>query len=1793
MISGIQTCCLLMLICNSLSSLTLPNIKPDKNITEIDEGNSTMKIFTISASEENGGTVQIVAACQTNDIVNLNSTMIGSNTTVDVYLKEPLDRETQSNYTLRFRAISNFTSLRSSEVEVSLIVLDINDTPPKFSQLTYILELEEDTPFSSILNASICADDPDSGQGGLVNYSLQAAGQDSRFYNNTFEIDQRNGSIQLLQPLDYEKRTFYQYRIIATDGGDPKLNSTADLLIMVKDVQDTPPIFQRLPFMTTISETTPIWTSIYKIFATDGDTGIPDNITYSLTYQSNETACDNFLRINSITGVISIKQLMDRDGGTIKRLNGICIVNVTASEITNATANKNSQTTKPFTITVQDENDNRPKFSKKQYEGSVKENMRDITISIPGNIQVFDIDQNGYNNIKLTVLNRTDVVPSPDSVIYNGTVLLRLTSPLDYENEKNITFLIKAEDTNNPSFVSNSTVIVKINDTNDNDPVFQSRDNDLFLPENSCFNTTVGKIKATDIDSGNYGKIEYRLDRNSSFKIEATTGRVYVSCKNSCARGCNNSLCDNSCLDREKKDRYYLTVSAIDGGGRRTSLPITIYLNDTNDNRPKFRYNSYQIGLLENRKTFSDGKEDLEIQADDVDLSENKTISYKLLQNSPHFHINESTGKITITKEVDYENLTEANGYINLTIIASDHGKPQQSSSVQLTIQVKDLNDNRPEFRGKTYNASVCENAASGTNVTVVSATDADKTALNNKYSYFIEKGGSDQFTLNGKTGEISVQVGANLDREIKSKYTLTVIAIDKGDPQNTGTTTVFISLTDENDTPPRWLNLPNTTTVKENTTEPAIFKCIGDDSDINHTLVYSIRIKEALDSNGNLVNLSLIEGKISINSTTGVVSVNNLDAEVAVTIRLTVTVNDTSTTKNDPNATSELIIKITDENDNPPVFQNALYTSVILENAPNNTFLVSVTATDIDISKKYTTIRYYIDDKQCPFSINPRTGGVIKTRKLDWETKPFWIITIRASDDSKYNATAELNVTVLDFNDNTPFFLNESYLFSVTEQNYSQTQIGQLYAKDLDAGPNQKITYKITRGNAESYFHISDVNGSLFINGNIDRETMPKYELVVTINDNPIEKADTKLNSAHVIVNILDVNDNAPVFTSNSKQQIRVKETTNLGTVVGTVSATDKDFGNNGTVYYIIGSNGNVSNGLFVIDNDTGVIHVDGSIKNKVGIYTLEVLAIDKGSPPMISSVLLDIFILDENIHRPEFTVLPKNGIISINKCVKKGTTLTKIQATDKDKDFNNQLVNYEFFYSNASTGQRFELFHIDNITGEIKLIRDLSYGIKQFFKIYVICTDSGFPPLSSITPELTIQITDVIDNPPEFLTNITKVGVKENQNGTILLTTVSAVEKDSTAVIEFKIKDGNYSSFFGINSSSGEISTTKPLDREIMNEITLVVEATDVSKPEIISDQCNNTHVQNNANSLMKVIVTVQDLNDNPPIFRDTEISKFIMHNTVINTIVMDLSEIVVDKDSSIENRKHNFYATNISYTGALKNELKDKIIKANCGQLFCVHPNGTVVTNFVFSKKMKGQAKLQVAANDSAGNTTALLKFYIYDYLHVVAMHIIKKASEVDGIKLEILSIFSNITGYDCIFHKMDIYKGINGESDPFTTLVKFYVVDRKTDEVLEASDVVTQFDDVNNDSLARVRNRYSIRSLSDLQYQNESIDKPSTDKMVYILIAVIALMIVFLGIFTFLYIRNTLRYKMEVNPESTVDREEDKNKSSCPGKVVDEHRRGRNRSDYRFETCLVKMVNSGQTGSLQERKMVENL
>lgn len=99
-------------------------------------------------------------------------------------------------------------------------------------------------------------------------------------------------------------------------------------------------------------------------------------------------------------------------------------------------------------------------------------------------------------------------------------------------------------------------------------------------------------------------------------------------------------------------------------------------------------------------------------------------------------------------------------------------------------------------------------------------------------------------------------------------------------------------------------------------------------------------------------------------------------------------------------------------------------------------------------------------------------TGDIHLTGHIDRETQATWNFTLRASD-GKYNASSSIHVTILDFNDNTPYFRDDFYTFNVTENQYNHTQIGQISADDADADPNSNLTYSITEGNINNHFSI------------------------------------------------------------------------------------------------------------------------------------------------------------------------------------------------------------------------------------------------------------------------------------------------------------------------------------------------------------------------------------------------------------------------------------------------------------------------------------------------------------------------------------------------------------------------------------------------------------------------------------------------------------------------------------------------------------------------------------------------
>uniref|UniRef100_K1P4W8 Cadherin-86C n=1 Tax=Magallana gigas TaxID=29159 RepID=K1P4W8_MAGGI len=141
----------------SLASKLPPSITADKQFVQVEEGPSGLNetLFTITAKELNGGNVEVIPTGLTNDIVKTNGTNNTATVTVKVFLKKALDRE--------------------SQLSVSLFVMDINDEPPKFSQIAYRKELLENHNLSNDIGANVFATDPDNGLGGLVTYTLQRA----------------------------------------------------------------------------------------------------------------------------------------------------------------------------------------------------------------------------------------------------------------------------------------------------------------------------------------------------------------------------------------------------------------------------------------------------------------------------------------------------------------------------------------------------------------------------------------------------------------------------------------------------------------------------------------------------------------------------------------------------------------------------------------------------------------------------------------------------------------------------------------------------------------------------------------------------------------------------------------------------------------------------------------------------------------------------------------------------------------------------------------------------------------------------------------------------------------------------------------------------------------------------------------------------------------------------------------------------------------------------------------------------------------------------------------------------------------------------------------------------------------------------------------------------------------------------------------------------------------------------------------------------------------------------------
>ncbi|XP_069026957.1 cadherin-related family member 2 [Embiotoca jacksoni] len=946
-----------------------------------------------------------------------------------VIVKVKLDRETEDIIKLRVNVSDgpNFV-----DAKLTIILTDTNDNTPIFGEPSYDYEVRENTIVGTAL-FRVAATDADIGNAGSVRYSIEEVTPNDGF--NPFSISPLTGEVKLNGRLNYTSlSTFYRLKINAADGGgrchfdEVKVFSKSVFsFITVVDVPDLDPQFIGIPYVGRVEENSRLDQFVFRVTALDQDTGVNDNMIYSI----EDSTADGLFTISENDGVITVLSAIDREviGDTVT-------LTVKATESKTNTQGIHASTTASVLINILDMNDSEPKFYKcvgtgdelpcetaSHFTGEVLEHSLG---SIPINMTVKDLDKISQTDLILEGEYRDVFSVQPDFTMSDSIVQLLVKKPqtLDFEERQQMVLQVIAIDREKTSFRSTATVTITIKDTNDNSPTFQEDTYKLTVTEHSAVGTEVAKITAEDPDTMDQGNITYRLLPDSIlpyFNVEPHTGTVYV----------NNA----TLLDRELRSLYLATLQARDTDGKPGTTVLEITLTDINDQRPVINRDSYLEFVEEG------GKLEVIILATDADEpnTENSQIVFGIVpgNHSNNFTINPNTGVLTNNGELDLEALDpKLNGRIQLNVSATDKGTPSLSTFVTVIVNVEDVNDNTPQFKAPSYKFAVKE-GVKGAFVGSVQAEDLDQTTDFNRISFSIISGSFGSFIIrtfaveNGYRGNITVDPDNELDYEsARKKFKLQIEATDL--EQKKVVMMVDVDVLDVNDERPEFLPA-EPVIVKENTTisEP-IRRFTAEDKDGNHSLVYE------LESVSCRCNNSFTPCSWFVLDPTGDVRVNlshTVDYEQCDQAVVKAMVVDVYTEQGESSSatTGEMVINIEDINDNTPqfIFSDSVFV-MVSESASKGTSIAGVTGIDLDsgIHKQieFTVEAVHFQDMSDQISNKTKlfeaittqqkdlyVGIIQSTEKLDISLKGKYLVTINAADTGGLSSSTVLDIFTVD----------------------------------------------------------------------------------------------------------------------------------------------------------------------------------------------------------------------------------------------------------------------------------------------------------------------------------------------------------------------------------------------------------------------------------------------------------------------------------------------------------------------------------------------------------------------------------------------------------------------------------------------------------------------------------------------------------------------------------------------------------------------------------------------------------
>ncbi|XP_060904165.1 protocadherin alpha-8-like isoform X17 [Labrus mixtus] len=526
-----------------------------------------------------------------------------------------------------------------------------------------------------------------------------------------------------------------------------------------------------------------------------------------------------------------------------------------------------------------------------------------------------------------------------------------------------------------------------------------------------------------------------------------------------------------------------------------------------------------------------------------------------------------------------------------------------------------------------------------------------------------------------------------------------------------------------------------------------------------------------------------------------------------------------------------------------------------------NEGTVVGNIAKDLGLDKSSLKDRKYriVSSNTDPlFHVNQNDGILYVSRKIDREEVCAQSSTCLINLKTVLENPLEVHyveVEILDINDHSPTFSEEEKRLEISESVLPGARFQLKPARDLDSGQFSVQQYKLSN-NDHFRLEVKDKGEdgkipTLVVQKSLDREAAASHSLTLTALDGG---KPPKSGHLKILVSVLDINDNAPVFFKDV-YSVTLHENAPVGTTVTQVNATDFDDGQNGEVVYSFSNsmNQNIIN-LFHMNSLTGEITVQGIIDYEAkDRYDIEIEASDKGLAPLTTEKSVIIKIVDVNDNAPEIEVTSFSS--SIPEDSRPGTTVALISVNDLDSGLNGKVIcsisdDVPFTLSPSLKDKMYSLVTKSPLDREKQSHYDLTITAK----------DAGQPPLSS-EKTISVVVSDVNDNSPEFsLSPYTFYVAEANEPGTSVFS-VKAFDRDEddNALITYHIlRDGSegnkLSSFLNINSENGDILALKSFDFETVKTFQFQVVATDSGTPSLSSN--------------VTVNVFILDQNDNAPV-------------------------------------------------------------------------------------------------------------------------------------------------------------------------------------------------------------------------------------------------------------------------------------------------------------------------------------